>query len=297
MTWPLFDANTQVLVQGMTGREGSRMAAWMIATGTRIVAGVTPGGGGKDVEGRPVFNGVREARERFPGATTSCVVVPGLHVLSAVREGIETGVTFFHVITERVPVRDVMEIRRLAHENGVMILGPSSVGYLQFPRFRLGYLGGHNPFASLKEGGLAVLSGSGGMANETLMAFARQGIGVRLAMAVGGDLLNGCSLLEAVRAVDMRDDVTGMAVFVEPGNPLLRCLMSGMVKPEHPLVLCLPGDALESLPRGMPYGHAGTVLGEEDGRLSDLRNRMTELGYRCTALHDEFVGWCKSFSV
>lgn len=291
MTWPTLTSETEVLIQGMAGKEGSRMAVWMLASGTRVVAGVNPGAGGKDVEGRPVFETVREAKGKFPGVIASCVVVPAPFALSAVREAIEAGVKLIHVITERVPVHDVLHMRSLAAEHGAVVFGPSSVGYLQFPRFRLGFLGGERPFETLREGGVAVLSASGGMANETLMAFARRGIRVRLALAVGGDAVNGCSLEEAVREADARPDVTGMAVFAEPGTALLRLLVDGRLKPVKPLVICLPGDALESLPRGLPYGHAGTVLGEEEGPLRGLRERLTTLGYRCTALHDEFIEW------
>lgn len=292
MNWPIFDPQTPVLVQGMTGKEGSRMAAWMKTAGTYVVAGVTPGGAGKMVEGCPIFNTVHEAREQFPPIVTSCVVVPGPHVLSAVTEAIEAGITFIHLITERVPLHDVLAMRRLAAERNAIILGPSSVGYLQFPTFRLGYLGGQDPFASLNEGGLAVLSCSGGMTNETLMALARQGTGIRLALAVGGDAVNGFSLIEAIEMCDAREDVSAIAIFAEPGNPLLRSLISGKVKPVKPLIICLPGDALETLPRGMPYGHTGTVLGEEDGSLQELRTKLTAMGYRCTARHDEFITWC-----
>jgi succinyl-CoA synthetase alpha subunit len=289
MTWPRFDASTQVLVQGMTGKEGARMAAWMIASGTNVVAGITPGKGGQEVDGRPIFNAVQDARKKFPDAQTSCVVVPGGAVLAAIKEGIEAGVTAFHILTEHVPVHDVLAMRALAAERRAVILGPSSVGYLQFPRFRLGYLGGEDPFATLHEGGLAILSASGGMANETLMACSRRGIDIRLAMAVGGDAITGLSLIDAVNAMDERSDVTVIAVFVEPGNALLRALIDGTVKPHQPLVLCLPGDALETLPRGLPYGHAGTVLGEDDVPLQELRRRLADHGFPCVDTHEAFV--------
>lgn len=292
MTWPLLGPETEVIIQGMAGKEGSRMAGWMIASGTRVVAGVDPGSGGKTVSERPVFETIEEARRAFPRATVTSVVVPGKFVLSAAGDAIRAGVKLVHVLTERVPVRDVAALRRLADERGAVILGPSSVGYLQFPRFRLGYLGGENPFATLREGGLAVLSASGGMANETLMALARRSAGIRLALAAGGDAIKGLSLIDAVLLADARADVSGIAVFVEPGDPLLRSLIGGTVKLRKPLAICLPGDALESLPRGLPYGHAGTVLGEDEGSLADLRRALTTRGYRCTALHDELVEWC-----
>ncbi|MEN9558557.1 MAG: hypothetical protein RL141_926 [Candidatus Parcubacteria bacterium] len=293
ITWPHFDTTTPVLVQGITGKEGLRMSSWMRAAGTRVVAGITPGKGGQEVEGSPVFNTVREAREAFPNAVTSCIVVPGAHVRAAVEEAFAAGITFVYVLTEHVPVHDVRAMRATAAAHGGVLLGPSSVGYLQFPAFRLGYMGGMNPFATLKEGGLAILSGSGGMANETLMACARNQIGVRLCLATGGDPVNGCSLTDAIHLVESRADVTGIAVFVEPGNALLRTLLSGIIQPRKPLVICLPGDALESLPRGLPYGHAGTVLGEEDPSLTEVRAALTEKGYRTTARHETFIQWCR----
>ena len=268
------------------------MAAWMAASGTNVVAGVTPGKGGQDADGVPVFNTVADARMSFPDIRTSCIVVPGAHVLGAVQEAVAAGITLVHVITERVPVHDVLAMRRLAAGAGAQLLGPSSVGFLQFPAFRLGYLGGQNPFAALKEGGVAVLSCSGGMANETLMALARQGTGVRLVMAVGGDAIAGTSLLEAVRIAEAHPGVTGLALFVEPGNALLRGLADGTITVSKSVVICLPGDALADLPRGMPYGHAGTVLGEEDERPAELRARLAAKGVRATSHHDEFIRWC-----
>jgi len=268
------------------------MANWMIQSGTRVVAGVSPGSGGKEVEGCPIFNSVAEAKARFPGITATCIVVPAPFALSAVTEALEAGIPCVYVITERVPIRDVMEMRRMASEKNAVIFGPSSVGYLQFPQFRLGYLGGQKPFEHLTEGGIALLSSSGGITNETLMAFARRGIGVRLALSVGGDVLNGCNLIEALESVQTRPDVTALAVFLEPGNPLISALIRGRVRPVKPLRLCLPGDALESLPRGLPYGHAGTVLGDDEGSLRDIREKLTAQGIPCTALHDEFIDWC-----
>ena len=140
--WPRLDQKTSVIVQGMTGKEGSRMASWMIQDGMNVVAGVSPGKGGTEVEGRPIFHSVKEACASHAGIAATCIVVPAPFVLSAVREAIEARIPLIHIFSERVPVHDVMEMRAAALKVGLIILGPSSVGYLQFPHFRLGYLGG-----------------------------------------------------------------------------------------------------------------------------------------------------------
>lgn len=280
----------RTIIQGMTGKEGQRMARWMIASGTEVVAGVTPGKGGQEVEGRPIFSSVAEAVATFPDIQASSVAVPPLAVRSAVEEALTSGIRLVHVLTENVPVQDVLAIRSLASANNAMIIGPSSVGLIEMPSFRLGYLGGESPFITLREGRLAILSTSGGMANEIVMACGRRGIGIRLVLSLGGDRIAGTSVKEAIARMEQRDDVEAIALFVEPGNPWLRDVHA----PTKPTAVMLPGDALESLPRGMPYGHTGTILGEDEPRLVDVRRRIVAQGIKCTNRLSEFLGYCAS---
>lgn len=267
------------------------MARWMIASGTDVVAGVTPGKGGQEVEGRPIFSSVAEARATFPDIEASSVVVPPLAVRGAVEDALAAGICVIHILTENVPVQDVVALRATASASNAKILGPSSVGYLEMPSFRLGYLGGERPFATLNEGGLAILSTSGGMSNEIVMACGRRGIGIRCVMSLGGDRVPGTTLTEAIMQMESRDDVTAIAIFVEPGNPWLRETLS---TPRKPTVVMLPGDALETLPRGMPYGHTGTILGEDEPRLVDVRARLMAQGMKCTDRLSDFLDMCAS---
>ncbi|MEK7116016.1 MAG: CoA-binding protein, partial [Patescibacteria group bacterium] len=178
MSWKLFDPTTPILIQGITGKEGARMTRWLVASGANVVGGVTPGKGGQLVEGKPVFDSVAALHEKFSDTAVSSIVVPAPRVLGAVEEAIAAGVTHIHLLTENVPVHDVRRMRDMVAHAGATLLGPSSIGYLQFPRFRVGYLGGESPFDSLKEGGVAVISTSGGMTNELMMSLAREGIGI-----------------------------------------------------------------------------------------------------------------------
>lgn len=279
----------KTIIQGMTGKEGSRMARWMIASGANVIAGVTPGKGGQEVEGRPIFNSVAEA----PKSDVSCIVVPAAYVLSAAKEALEAGIPFVHVLTENISLHDAIEMRRLAKEKHAILLGPASVGYLRFPDVRIGYLGGETPFdGHIKSGDVALISTSGGMTNELMAALSREGVGIRLAIAVGGGQVIGTSLSEAVEMAEADPEVKRIAVFAEPGQPILRELRAGW-KSSKPFVLMLPGAALDLLPRGLPYGHTGTILGEDEPSIKETRDAIRAQGVACAATVSEFVSLVK----
>lgn len=266
------------------------MAAWMIASGTEVLAGVTPGKAGELVEGRPIFDSVADAKKEFPQIDTTSIVVPPLRVLEAVQSAFEAGVTYAHILSEGVPVHDVLRIRALAKQYDAAVLGPSSVG-LMFPteKWRVGYIGGEKPFNHIIPGSVGLISSSGGMTNEILQAFFRNGTGVHCAMSVGGDRISGMSVEEAMRMWEGVSAVQTMAVFVEPGNPLLDRLVSGEVRFTKPCIFLVPGDALAHLPKGRPYGHAGTQLAENAPTLHDMRKVISEYGYPCFGRLEDFV--------
>ncbi len=293
--WKRFSSDTEVLIQGMTGKEGMRMAKWLLGSGVRVVAGVTPGKGGQTVEDRPIFNSVAEAKQVFPTIEVTSIVVPPLRVLGAVEDALLAGLKYLQILTENIPVHDVLAMRQKARSAGATILGPSSVGYLQFPKFRVGYIGGEEPFRILKEGSLSVVSNSGGMTNELLMGFSRRGIGIRCAFAVGGDRVVGTSLRDALEHAETSSDVTAIAMFAEPGHPVLGALASGEYTVKKPLAILMPGDVLDTLPKGTAYGHTGTVLGEDDHTVPEMRAAIRERGYICTGSLQEMFEACENF--
>ncbi len=295
MSWKLFDPTTPILIQGITGKEGARMARWLVASGANVVGGVTPGKGGQLVEGKPVFDSVAALREKFPVAAVSSIVVPAPRVLGAVEEAVAAGVTHIHLLTENVPVHDVRRMREIVAAAGATLLGPSSIGYLQFPRFRVGYLGGESPFESVKEGGVAVISTSGGMTNELMMSLAREGIGIRTALATGGDRIVGFSLEDAIQWNESLPEVTSLALFVEPGRALLRNIASGEFTFSKPVAIFLAGASLDLLPRGMPYGHTGTILGEDDPSVAELRGKIVARGVPCVDTMADFLSTMKTY--
>lgn len=292
MMWSYFSSDAPVLIQGITGKEGMRMARWLLQSGVNVVGGVTPGKGGQRVEDRPVFETVDDACRAVPGLETSCIVVPSSRVRSAVEEALKAGIRYINILTEQVPVHDVFAMRKQAAEVGATILGPSSVGYLQFPRFRLGYLGGERPFDQLTEGGTAILSTSGGMTNELMMSLGRHGIGIRTVFAIGGDAVPATSLEDALAWCEADASVQMIVLFVEPGRPLLRSLCSGERTFAKPTVVFLAGEVLDDLPRGVPYGHTGTVLGEQEPSVADVRRMLRERGIVCVGSMSEYLSEC-----
>lgn len=294
-SWPVFSRTTPILVQGITGKEGARMTQWLCQSGAKVCAGVTPGKGGQVVEGCPVFNTVKEAVEAHPGIVVASIVVPASRVRGAVEEALMAGIRFIHILTESIPVHDVLAMRAQAEKQHAIILGPSSVGYLQFPEFRVGYIGGQNPFNILKEGPVSLISTSGGMVNELMMGLARHGIGIRSAIAVGGDRIPLFSLEQALRIADENSDVKQHVVFAEPGRPFFQQLLEGKMMIKKPIVLFLAGDILDELPRGKAYGHTGTLLQEKEASVALLRKALHEKGIPCVATMPELIQYFSSY--
>lgn len=293
MNWKQFSPSTHILVQGMTGKEGARMTKWLLQSGMSVCAGVTPGKGGMLIEGCPIFNSVAEAITAFPAVEITSIVVPAARVRGAVEEALAAGIKYAHILTESVPVYDVLAMRSEARAQGAVILGPSSVGYLQFPRFRVGYIGGENPFGVIPEGGIALVSTSGGMTNEIMMGFAREGLGIRVAFAIGGDRIPAFSLEDALAFCDTQSNVSHLVVFAEPGRPFFQRLLQGVSTFTHPIVVFLAGDILDDLPRGKAYGHTGTLLQEEEMSVASLREALRAKGIPCVATMPELLHYFK----
>ena len=164
----LVDENTKVLVQGITGKEGSRAAREMIAYGTKVLAGVTPGKGGQVTEdGVPVFNTVQEATDQFPGINTSLIVVPGIFVYKAAMESIEAKLPLINIITEKVPIAHVAKLIAFARAGNITLVGPSSIGIISPHIAKVGSIGsGDLAEIIFSPGHVGVVSKSGGMTAE-----------------------------------------------------------------------------------------------------------------------------------
>lgn len=261
----LLDENTRVLVQGITGREGSNRTRYMLEYGTKVVAGVTPGRGGEEVWGVPVYDTVAEAVREHGRIDASITFVPGPLVKDAALEAIEEGIKLLIMPVERVPLHDTMEILYYARRKGTMVLGPGSFGLISPGRAVAGWIGGSVELANevFKPGPVGVMSRSGGQTTTICWALSRLGIGVSTAVHIGSEPLVGLSFPELLKLYQEDQETKVVVMFGEIGTvaeeEAAELLESGGFK--KPLVAYVAGAAAQS---GVRYSHASAII--EGGR-------------------------------
>ena len=265
----LLNRKTKVLVQGITGRVGRAQTKWMLEYGTNIVAGVTPGKGGEEVEGIPVYNTVTEAVAR-QGAEASVFFVPSAAVKDAALETIKAGIALVVIVTEHIPVHDVMEIRASARDREVTLIGPTSPGIITPGEAKMGIMPGNmfNP------GRIGVISRSGTLAYEISIDLAAAGLGQSTVVGIGADpvvFTNMPNLLELFG----KDTDTDLVVIVgEVGGVqeqnAAQFIDRWMTKP---VVAYIAG---RNAPEGKRMGHAGAIINCEGG-MGTPQSKITAL--------------------
>ena len=216
----LLDPKAGVLVQGITGREASRMVVDSLAYGSNIVAGVTPGKGGQRVHGIPVYDTVAAAVEEHR-ATISVISVPPPAVLDAALESFDAGMLLCLIMTERVPQLDTSKLQVAARRAGCTVIGPNSLGLIRPGIAKLGPVGGRvDNGAPLVYAGacVAVLSRSGGMTTEIASYLTSRGIGQSIAIGVGGDAIVGSNFTELIELLEADPATDAVVIYGEPGG-------------------------------------------------------------------------------
>ena len=261
----LIDENTTVLIQGITGREGSARARFMLDYGTRVLGGVTPGRGGNEVWGVPVFNSIKEATDKLGVIDASVTFVPGPQVKEAVIEAIEGGIKLVLVPAERVPLHDSLEMIALARRRGARILGPGSMGLLSAGKAAMGWLGGSGEFAQeiFQPGPVGVMSRSGGQTSTVVWSLMQVGIGITTAIHVGAEPVLGSSFADILPLFGEDEGTKAVVLFGEIGTvaeeEAAEVVREGRFT--KPLVAYIAG---RSLPAGMRFSHASAII--EGGR-------------------------------
>ncbi len=275
----LIDVNTTVLVQGITGREGSARTRFMLGYGTKIPGGVTPGRGGNEVWGVPVFNSVKEATREFGPIDASVTFVPGPQVKEAAIEAIESGIRFIVVPAERVPLHDSLEMIALARREGARILGPGSLGLLSSGKAAMGWLGGAEEFAReiFKPGSVGVMSRSGGQTSTVVWSLMKAGIGTTTAMHVGSEPIVGSSFAEILPLFEDDKDTKAVVLFGEIGTvaeeEAAEVIKDGRFT--KPLVAYIAG---RGLPAGMRFSHASAIIEAGRGTAESKIRALEEAG-------------------
>ena len=244
-----------VIVQGITGAYGSLHAKNMMAYGTNIVAGVTPGKGGQKFEDKvPVYNTMQEAVDAT-GAKISAVFVPAKFFLSAAKDALNAGIKLLVAIPEHVPIRDTMEALALAEEKGAVIIGPNTPGIMIPELIKVGIM----PPMPFKAGKIAVLSKSGTLLYEISDALTNAGFGQSITIGIGGDPVNGTRMIDAFDMVKDIPDLEGMVVVGEIGGDSEEILAQRIIDSgfNKPTVAYIAGRAA---PKEKRMGHAGAIV-------------------------------------
>ncbi|MGC8969615.1 MAG: succinate--CoA ligase subunit alpha [Conexivisphaera sp.] len=252
----LVSSNTKVIVQGMTGKEGSFHTRSMVSYGTKVVAGVTPGKGGTKFDGIPVYDSMRDAVREHPDADTSVIFVPARFASDAIYEAVESGMRNVVVITEHIPLHEELRAVNFARANGVRVVGPNCPGLIApSQRVKVGII----PASVAAPGKIGIVSRSGTLTYEIANHLSRAGLGVSTAVGIGGDPIIGMSFAEVLKLFSEDSETKGVVIIGEIGGSMeeeaAAFIRSGGLG--KPAVAYIAG---RTAPPGKRMGHAGAII-------------------------------------
>ncbi len=264
----LVDEKTRVVVQGVTGFQGSFQTKRMLEYGTKVVAGVTPGKAGMEVHGVPVFNTVEEA-VRETGANTSIIYVPANFATDAIFEAFDAGLELVVCVTEGIPLYDEMQIHRKLREVKSLLLGPNCPGVISPGKSKVGLL----PDSSFSPGKLGVVSRSGTLTYQVCENLTKAGIGQSTVVGIGGDPMPGLSFVDVLKMFEEDDETDAVLLIGEIGGTAEEEAAKFIEKMSKPIVAFIAG---RTAPPGKRMGHAGAIIegstGTADAKIAALRD-------------------------
>jgi succinyl-CoA synthetase alpha subunit len=266
------DNTTRLVVQGITGRDGSFHAKQMIEYGTKVVAGVTPGKGGQRFENTvPVFNTVAEAVHATE-ANTSVIYVPAALAASAIFEAADSGIELIICITEGIPVLDMTRVLPFVHERGARLVGPNCPGLISPGKTKVGIIPGN----ICKPGKIGVVSRSGTLTYEIIHQLSTHGMGQSTCVGIGGDPLIGTSFIHCLSAFEGDPETTAIVMIGEIGGTdeqRAAEFVKGTVK--KPVVGFIAG---QTAPPGRRMGHAGAIISGSSGTAAEKMAALAKAG-------------------
>ncbi len=270
------DKNTRLIVQGITGRDGSFHARQMMEYGTNVVAGVTPGKGGQSFDGPdgrkvPIFNTVAQAA-KATDANTSVIYVPPPFAADAIMEAAAAGIAFIVAITEGVPVLDMTKVYTYVQDKGVRLLGPNCPGLISPGKSKVGIL----PGQIVTPGPIGVVSRSGTLTYEIVYQLTNAGLGQTTCVGIGGDPINGTSFIDCLRAFEADPDTSAVVMMGEIGGTDEQ-EAAAFVKAhmKKPVVGFIAG---QTAPPGRRMGHAGAIISGSAGTAAEKIQAFEDAG-------------------
>ncbi|MEW6245389.1 MAG: succinate--CoA ligase subunit alpha [Nitrospirota bacterium] len=269
----LVDTNTRVVVQGITGKEGSFHATQCKAYGTQVVAGVTPGKAGQEVEGIPVFNTVREAVKKTQ-CDTSLIFVPPAFAADAILEAADAGIKLIVCITEGIPVNDMVRVKRALRGRDVRLIGPNCPGIITVDECKIGIM----PGFIHKRGVVGVVSRSGTLTYEAVHQLSTLGLGETTCIGIGGDPVNGTSFVDVLPLFEKDPETKAIVMIGEIGGDAEE-KAAAYIK-EHirkPVIGFIAGL---TAPPGRRMGHAGAIITGGKGTAAEKMASLEAAGVR-----------------
>ena len=267
----LIDENTKVLVQGITGRDGSFPAASMLDYGTKVVGGVTPGKGGQEVHGLPVFNTVAEAVEST-GADCSVIFVPARFATAALREAVDGGIGLIVCITEGVPVLEMLGNYHYIRKKGARLIGPNCPGLINPGKSKVGIMPGHIH----RPGGIGVISRSGTLTYEVVYNLTLNELGQSTCIGIGGDPVIGTGYIDLLELFEKDTDTEGVVIIGEIGGEdeeqAAQYIKSSVSKPVAAFI------SGRTAPPDKRMGHAGAIISGGKGTAEAKVKAFQEAG-------------------
>ncbi len=268
----LVNKNSKIIVQGFTGSEGTFHAEQMIEYGTDVVGGVTPGKGGQEHLGKPVFNTVSEAVEKT-GADTTIIFVPPAFAADAIMEAADAGIKVIITITEGIPVKDMITASNYIKDRDCRLIGPNCPGVITPGEAKVGIM----PGFVFKKGKVGIVSKSGTLTYEAADQVVKQGLGITTAIGIGGDPIIGTTTKEALELLINDPESEAVVMIGEIGGQLEIDAAnwyknSGIKKP---IIGFIAG---ETAPAGRTMGHAGAIVGGSDDTAQAKKKVMRECG-------------------
>ena len=267
----LVNKNSKVIVQGFTGTEGTFHATQMIEYGTNVVGGVTPGKGGLEHLGRPVFNTVADA-VKATGANVSVIFVPPPMAADAILEAADAGISLIVCITEGIPVKDMIAAKEYLKYKNVRLIGPNCPGIISPPNTKIGIM----PGFIHKEGTIGIVSRSGTLSYEAVDQITKAGLGQTTMIGIGGDPIPGTTIKEAVELFMADPETEGIILIGEIGGNM-ETDAAYWIR-EHgtkPVVSFIAGA---TAPKGRTMGHAGAIVGGKSDTAEAKKEILRECG-------------------